>query len=111
LQSNTQPFVLYAVAPSAEITGYTPPNIYSDNGTYDDEINRLKDIVTLVIVVVWAALFTSFVVLPKLGFKGVVTVINSIIDSWNKNIRTLKDIATNASKSVNLKIPWWLKWW
>ncbi|WP_434565447.1 prepilin-type N-terminal cleavage/methylation domain-containing protein [Thermoanaerobacterium thermosaccharolyticum] len=111
LQSNTQPFVLYAVAPSAEITGYTPPNIYSDNGNYDDEINRLKDIVTLVIVVVWAALFASFIVLPKLGFKGVVTVINSIIDSWNKNIRTLKDIATNAAKSVNLKIPWWLKWW
>ncbi|WP_434632322.1 prepilin-type N-terminal cleavage/methylation domain-containing protein [Thermoanaerobacterium thermosaccharolyticum] len=111
LQSNAQPFVLYAVAPSAEITGYTPPNIYSDNGNYDDEINRLKDIVTLVIVVVWAALFASFIVLPKLGFKGVVTVINNIIDSWNKNIRTLKDIATNAAKSVNLKIPWWLKWW
>ncbi|MDK2804857.1 MAG: hypothetical protein PWQ94_21 [Thermoanaerobacterium sp.] len=111
LQSNTQPFVLYAVAPSAEITGYTPPNIYTDNGNYDDIINRLKDIVTLIIVVIWAALFTSFVVLPKLGFKGVVTVINSIIDSWNKNIRTLKDIATNASKSVNLKIPRRLKWW
>ncbi|WP_399387800.1 prepilin-type cleavage/methylation domain-containing protein [Thermoanaerobacterium sp. CMT5567-10] len=111
LQSNMQPFVLYAVAPSAEITGYTPPNIYSDNGNYDDEINRLKDIVTLVIVVVWAALFASFVVLPKLGLSGVITIVNNIIDSWNKNIRTLKDIATNAAKSVNLKIPWWLKWW
>ncbi|MGF7399487.1 prepilin-type N-terminal cleavage/methylation domain-containing protein [Thermoanaerobacterium thermosaccharolyticum] len=111
LQSNAQPFVLYAVAPSAEITGYTPPNIYTDNGNYDDIINRLKDIVTLVIVVTWATLFTLFVVLPKLGLGGVITIVNNIIDSWNKNIRTLKDIATNAAKSVNLKIPWWLKWW
>lgn len=111
LQSNTQPFVLYAVAPSAEITGYTPPNIYTDNGNYDDIINRLKDIVTLIIVITWATLFTLFVVLPKLGLSSVITIVNSIIDSWNKNIRTLKDIATNASKSVNLKIPWWLKWW
>ncbi|AGB18891.1 type IV pilus modification PilV family protein [Thermoanaerobacterium thermosaccharolyticum] len=111
LQSNAQPFVLYAVAPSAEITGYTPPNVYTDDGNYDDIINRLKDIVTLVIVVTWATLFTLFVVLPKLGLGGVITIVNNIIDSWNKNIRTLKDIATNAAKSVNLKIPWWLKWW
>jgi len=111
LQSNAQPFVLYAVAPSAEITGYTPPNIYTDNGNYDDIINRLKDIVTLIIVITWATLFTLFVVLPKLGLGGVITIVNNIIDSWNKNIRTLKDIATNAAKSVNLKIPWWLKWW
>jgi hypothetical protein len=111
LQSNVQPFVLYAVAPSAEITGYTPPNIYSNNGNYDDEINRLKDIVTLVIVITWSALFALFIVLPKLGLSGVITIVNNIINSWNKNIKTLKDIATNAAKSVNLSIPWWLKWW
>jgi len=111
LQSGTDPFVLYAIAPSAEITGYTPPNFYSDNGDYDDIINRLNDIVTLVIVITWTALFSLFVVLPKLGLGGIITIVNNIIDSWNKNIRTLKDIATNAAKSVNLKIPWWLKWW
>lgn len=86
LQSNAQPFVLYAVAPSAEITGYTPPNVYTDDGNYDDIINRLKDIVTLVMVVTWATLFTLFVVLPKLGLGGVITIVNNIIDSWNKNI-------------------------
>ncbi|UZQ84088.1 type IV pilus modification PilV family protein [Thermoanaerobacter sp. RKWS2] len=118
--SNTPMYTLYIMAPATEITSYVPVEIPSEENpsgggsSSNDVIKHVVDLITIVIIATWTALFILFVVIPAFGLESIIEVpklVSTVINLINSGVTNLKTVATKAAESVRLAIPWWLKWW
>ncbi|MBE3592511.1 MAG: prepilin-type N-terminal cleavage/methylation domain-containing protein [Thermoanaerobacter sp.] len=119
--SNAPIYTLYIMAPATEITSYVPVEIPSEqnpsggDSSSNDVIKHLVDLITIVIIATWTALFLVFVVIT-LGWNEVTktkifTIADTIVNMIKQGVTSLKAIGTKASEIAGVKVPWWLKWW
>ncbi|WP_028991946.1 type IV pilus modification PilV family protein [Thermoanaerobacter thermocopriae] len=119
--SNTPMYILYVMAPKTEITSYVSVEIPSeedhsgDGSGSNDVIKHVVDLITIVIIATWTALFLGFVVVT-LGWNEftktkILTIANTVVNMVKEDVTSLKEIGTKASEIAGVKIPWWLKWW
>ncbi|HHY78900.1 MAG TPA: prepilin-type N-terminal cleavage/methylation domain-containing protein [Thermoanaerobacter sp.] len=119
--SNTPMYTLYIMAPATEITSYVPVEIPSEEdpsgggSSSNDVIKHVVDLITIVIIATWTALFLVFVVIT-LGWNEVTktkifTIADTIVNMIKQGVTSLKAIGTKASEITGVKVPWWLKWW
>ena len=116
--SSTTFYTLYVVAPKTAITAYTPvymPFSGGSNGNvFDRVVNYALNLIAIIVIAIWTALFILFVVIPAFGLESIIEVpklVSTVINLINSGVTNLKAVATKAAESARLTIPWWLKWW
>ncbi|AIS52353.1 N-terminal cleavage protein [Thermoanaerobacter kivui] len=119
--SNTPMYTLYVIAPKTEMTSSAPgvmPSEEDQSGggsSSNDVIKHVVNLITIVIIATWTALFLGFVVVT-LGWNEItkakiLTIADTIVNMIKNGITSLKAIGTKASEIAGVKVPWWLKWW
>ncbi|SHE65813.1 prepilin-type N-terminal cleavage/methylation domain-containing protein [Thermoanaerobacter uzonensis DSM 18761] len=116
--SSTPFYTLYVVAPKTAITAYTPVYMPFSGGSkgnvFDRVVNYVLNLIAIIVIAIWTALFILFVVIPAFGLESIIEVpklVSTVINLINSGVTNLKAVATKAAESARLTIPWWLKWW
>jgi len=119
INSKLPSYDIYALAPSSQITLYTPKLPPNDGNSSENNSQNLIDyfinLIRIIVIATWTSLFMVYVIY-KLGWnnnvKNIIIDIGNMVINYIKNgITKLKIIGEKAAQISNINIPWWLKWW